>query len=113
MFSAETLTYIKLPLKLGFKVIFVVLGYNSASWLSVFLVLGIHLSFLGLITSAPTRLVQTEMTNIHEFGTSEETVHPQINRRLIWPRIKAASWVLFLGATNALVCYLIGFLFAA
>ena len=112
MFSAETLSYLRVPLRIGFKALYVYQGYSSATWFTVFLTLGVQLSFLGWITAAPTQIVKSEITEIDEFGISEKTTEPQINRRLEWPRIRKASLVILFGAFNAAACYYLGYLFS-
>ena len=112
MLTPKTLYFLQIPLKLGFKAIYVFLGYHSATGLTVFLVLAIQLSVIGWITSAPTQIIETKITNIDEFGISDSSIDPQITRTLNWARIKTASLVIFFGVFSALICYLIGSLFS-
>jgi len=108
MLASNTPKRLIIPIKISFRILFIYLGYQSASWLTVILILGVHICLLGWITRAPFGLIKTEITKLSEFGLSDEQNTPQIRRRIIWPRVKKASLVLSLGIVNALICYFIG-----
>jgi len=108
LLSVNTLTALKLPLKIGFRILYTILGYQLASWLTLIVTLGINLSLLGLITSAPSRLLKKEISDVDEFGLSSNTKEPQVSLKIEWPRVKNASLILLLGIVNAVLFYCIG-----